>query len=135
MTEQRGNLSIVKDACKKVGTRNGAIVVLQSKQGIVDQWVPQALRDWCGVPVANLPTEDNEEAALVRLSAQWQKQHRRLWVVAGDVFAVHDALPDAKPVSTPVASNGFFLERTLLARPKHYALQQFSLVLAPVPSH
>ncbi len=134
MTEQRGDLAVVKDACARVGTRDGAIVVLQSKAGIVDKWLPQALRDWCDVPVANLPSGRTDEGTLRRMASQWQAEHRHLWVVAGDGDAVHAALPDVKAMSTPVASNGFFLEQTLLERPEHYSLQQFSLVLARVPT-
>jgi hypothetical protein len=135
MTEQRGDLAVIKDACAKVG-RDGAIVVLQSKAkgSIVHEWLPQALRGWCGVPVANMPANGHEQATLEQLARRWQADNRKLWVVAGDGLAVHDALPSALARSTPVASNGFFLERTLLDRPDHYELQKFSLVLAPVPT-
>ena len=57
-----------------------------------------------------------------------------LLVVAGDGVAVEDALPAVKAVSTPVVTNFYFLERTLLERPEHYDPQQFSLVLARVPT-
>jgi hypothetical protein len=135
MTEQRGDLRVVKDACATVG-RDGAIVVLQSKAkgSIVHEWLPQALRGWCGVPVANMPANGHEQATLEELARKWRAEKRNLWVVAGDGLAVHDALPTALARSTPVASNGFLLERTLLERPEHYELQQFSLVLAPVPT-
>jgi hypothetical protein len=132
MTEQRGDLAVLKDACATVGSNDGAIVVLQSAAGVTDN-LPQALRGWCDVPVANMIRAENFEAKLKRLAAQWRARRRELWVVAGDADVVHRALPGVKTEQTPVASNGFFLGRTLLERPEHYALQQFSLVLARVP--
>jgi hypothetical protein len=133
MTEQRGDLAIVKDACKIVGD-DGAIIVLHSESGLADNAFPQTLRGWCGVPVATLVTKANVQATLERLAAQWQTQGRHLWALAGNGVTMHDALPSVKAMSTPVASNGFFLERTLLARPEHYTLEQLSFVLAQVPS-
>ena len=134
MTEQRGDLAIVKDACAMVGPRGGAIVVLQSTAAVIDS-LPQALRGWCDVPVASMPTIGNANRALKRLASQWRSRHRALWVVAGDLDALRNALPGVKAVRTPVASNGFFLERMLLERPEHYLPpQRFSLVLARVPT-
>jgi len=81
-----------------------------------------------------MPGNGHEQATLEELARKWQAEKRNLWVVAGDGLAVHDALPEALASSTRVASNGFFLERTLLERPEHYQREQFSLVLAPVPT-
>lgn len=133
MTEQRGDLAVVKDACAKIGARS-AVVVLQTTIAIRSNPLPQAIRGWCGVPVASMAGNPDEKAKLERLATQWQAQGRQLWAVAGNGLTMHDALPDAKAMSTPVASNGFFLEQTLLERPEHYSLQQFSLVLARVPT-
>ncbi len=132
MTEQRGYLAIVKDACKTVGVE-AAIIVVVHKRAVPNKSVPQTLRGWCGVPVANLVTEDNDEATLVRLAAQWEKQGRRLWAVAGDGLPIQKALPSVK---THKHAGGF--ERVLpgedpLARPEHYMLEQLSFVLARVP--
>jgi len=51
ITEQRGNLLALRDACHRTGT-DAAIVVLQSPTGLLTQWAPQTLRGWCNVPVA-----------------------------------------------------------------------------------
>jgi hypothetical protein len=134
MTEQRGDLAVVKQACATLGTKDAAVVVMQSKQGIVDEWLPQAIRDWCDVPVANMRTNPKETEALEHLATSWKAQKRQLWIVAGDGDAVHDALPAAKKASSTVTViDKYFLERTLVSRPKHYQPTAFSLVLEPVP--
>jgi hypothetical protein len=72
-------------------------------------------------------------AELERLAGQWAKLGRTLWVVADAPATIHSVLPAATIHHTPVVTNPYFLERSLLRRPRRYAVEPFSLVLAPVP--
>jgi hypothetical protein len=133
MTEQRGNPLAVRDACRTMG-EHAAVVLLQSPTGLLSEWAPQTLRGWCNVPVAVMaPTVPDRAAELERLAAQWAKLGRTLWVVADGPATIHSVLPAATIHHTPVVTNPYFLERSLLRRPSHYAPEPFSLVLAPVP--
>jgi hypothetical protein len=134
MTEQRGDLGIIKDACGILGA-HALVVVLQSPKGSWNGSIPQSLRGWCGTPVAVLATDDRSAGSqLARLAAKSAAAGDTLWVVAGERETVTAVLPSARIVATPVAISPYFLERTLLRRPSHHNGTQFSLTLARVPS-
>jgi hypothetical protein len=133
MTEQRGELLTLKDACRTMG-HDAAIALLQSKTSLLHTWAPQALRGWCNVPVAIVPAALPDRAAeLTRVAAQWKAAGRTLWAVADSADAIHAVLPSAATRRTPVVVNPYFLQRTLIRRPDHYAPEELSLTLAPVP--
>jgi len=131
ITEQRVYPVALRDACHTVGP-DAAIILLQSRTGLMAQWAPQSLRGWCNVPVAVLVPTPTSAATLAHLAAAWSAEGRRLWVVAGDAATITKTLPAAKPHATPVVVNRHLLEMALLHRPGSYATQQFSLVMAPV---
>ncbi len=132
MTEQRGYLLTLRDACHRVG-RDAAIVLLQSPSGLLTQWAPQTLRGWCNVPVAVMVPTAGSPATLRHLAARWARDGRRLWVVADRDTTIRKVLPAARVQQTPQVVNPYMLERALLHRPGAYAPEQFVLVLAPVP--
>jgi hypothetical protein len=132
ITEQRGDLLALKDACRTMGS-DAAVVLLQSKADLLFTWAPQALRGWCNVPVAIMPKAlPGRAAELTQLAAQWKADGRTLWVVADSADAIHEVVPSATTTETPVVVNPYFLQRTLVSRPRHYVPEEFSLVLAPV---
>jgi hypothetical protein len=132
MTEQRGYLGVVRDACAILG-RDAAVVVLRSEAGIAHQWFPQALRSWCGAQVAT-SRGDPDPAVLARLAAGWAAEGRTLWVASDDAATIRGVYPEAVPVKTRQGVNRRFLERTLMHRPDDYLVQHFTLALARVPS-
>jgi hypothetical protein len=134
ITEQRGDLLALKDGCRTMGD-HAAVALLENGTSLLYTWAPQALRGWCNVPVAIIPKALPDRAAvLTKLAAQWKAEGRDLWVVADTTDAIHRLLPTATTTETPVVSNPYFLQRTLVSRPRHYAPEQFSLALARVPS-
>lgn len=132
ITEQRGELLALRDACHTMGS-HAAIVLLQSPADLIYEWAPQPLRGWCNVPVAVMPAAVPDRGAeLAQLAAQWKAAGRTLWVVAASTDAIHKVLPSAAVHQTPVVVNPYFLQRTLVSRPEHYAPEQFSLAVARV---
>ena len=75
MTEQRGNLGAIEDACRIIGPR-AAVVVLRSPVNRVDLTAPQTLRGWCGADVAVMNPKTPDTAALARLAAAWSRSRR-----------------------------------------------------------
>ena len=133
ITEQRGDLLTLRDACQKMGT-NAAVVVLQAPPSLLYEWAPQPVRGWCNVPVAIMPSDvPGRDAALAKLATEWKAAGRDLWVVADSPEAIHAVVPGAKVQETPVVTNPFFLQRTLLHRPGDYTPEQLSFALAQVP--
>ena len=132
MTEQRGDLGVVDDACRIIGP-HAAVVVLQESVESVYVTVPQALRGWCNAPVAVMASTVPDRDELSRLAAAWSRRGTTLWIVAGDTATLRSVFPDARISSTRVATNPYFLETTLVRRPSHYFSERFELALAPVP--
>jgi len=134
ISDQRGDPLAVRDACRTVGD-HAAIVILQSRSGLLYEWAPQTLRDWCDVPVAVMAdTVADRGGQLTRLSAQWSKARRSLWVVADTSATIRAVVPNAALHTTPTVTDPYNLELTLLRRPMHYAPELFSLVMASVPT-
>jgi hypothetical protein len=134
MTEQRGDLGIIKDACGIMGP-GASVVALASPTGSVAAGLPQTLRDWCGTPVAVMDAKaTNARAELEGLAAASAKSGSTLWVIADDAPTIKGVLPSAHVVSTPTAVSPSFLERTLIRRPSHYVTTTFTLPMAQVPA-
>jgi len=133
MTEQRSYLSVVDEACSDLGRRPVVIVLERDAKDLFDDWIPQALRSWCGADVG--VARGRAHADVIRQLAQsWRAQGRRLFVAAVDAATVRKVLPDAAVVSTHEGINTFFLQPALTHRPDKYARQSFSMSLAPVPT-
>jgi hypothetical protein len=133
MTEQRSYLSVVDEACTDLGHRPVVIVLERDAKDLFDDWVPQALRGWCGADVGVARGRAHPDA-IRQLAQSWSAQGRRLFVVAVDAATVRTAIPDAAVVSTHEGINSFFLQQSLTHRPDKYARQSFSMALAPVPT-
>ena len=133
MTEQRGYVVPVHDACKLLGP-HAAVVILHSDTDhlYLDAWAPQTLRGWCGADVVTMKT-NQDGATLRRLSSEWKAAGRQLFVVAASAATVRAVLPDATITSTRVATNARQLQPTLTKRPSKYTRQTFAMLVASVP--
>jgi hypothetical protein len=133
MTEQRGDLKVVEDACRIVGP-HAAIVVLRDPRGHLYKTAPPALRGWCGATVAVAASKNPNPADLMHLAALSATRGLTLWVVAGTSATIRSVFPNTSIARTREVTDAHLLERTLLSRPKHYASEHFSLGLARVPT-
>ena len=137
MTEQRGYLNVVRDACAHMGPKPAVVLIDGSEDNIVDLWLPQTLRGWCGADVAILraqgKTPAETRAELTRLADAWHAQGRRLFATADNWGVLTDALPGVPTYETPVAVNNNFLERTVTYRPRALIQESFAMLLAEVP--
>ena len=131
ITEQRGYLLALHDACRIMG-EHAAIVVLQGRTGLFAEWAPQTLRGWCDVPVAVMVPTTGSRDVLANLAAGWEREGRRLWVASDAGTTIRKVLPAGHVVQTPVVVNPYLLEGALLHRPGAYAQQHLVVALAPV---
>jgi hypothetical protein len=132
MSEQRGDLAVVRDACRILGP-HAAVVVLRDPSGHLYQTVPQTLRGWCGATVGVSTAKDPDAGALTQLAALAAARSTTLWVVAGESSTIRSVFPGVTVSSTRVVTDSHLLERTLFRRPSHYAAEHFSLTMARVP--
>jgi hypothetical protein len=133
MSEDRGFLAVVHDACNDVGDHAAVVVLERDEKDLFDDWIPQALRSWCGAEVG-ITRGPASADALSRLARAWNANGRRLFVVSVSSDAVRKAFPGAAITATRVGINTKFLQQTLTHRPDAYARQSLSMVVAPVPT-
>jgi hypothetical protein len=131
MTEDRGYLSTVEDACAALGPKATVIVLERDKDDPFDDMI-QALRGWCGATVASMTPPQSD--VLRSLAAQYAAIGKKLYVAAGSPQTILETLPDASVHATPTAINRTFLERTIERRPSKYDIAQaFAMYVAQVP--
>lgn len=134
ITDQRGDLAVVRDACGVLPKR-ADVVVLASTTSLAHHVGPQTLRTWCDHPVAILGGDPiNQRTTLARLGQKSLALGHALWVVAGDGQTITNVFPGVTPTVTRTVTNPFMLEQTLLRRPAHYTGQVYVLALARVPT-
>jgi hypothetical protein len=133
MTEDRGFLPVVEDACHKMGDHAAVVMLEHDPSDLYDDWLPQTLRSFCGAEVA-VTRGAAKPDDMRQLARQWSAQGRDLFVVAKSPDVIQKLLPDAPVQSTAVAVNPYFLQRTLTHRPDAYAPEQFALSVARVPT-
>jgi hypothetical protein len=135
MTEQRGFLAVINEGCADFGNHAAVLVLERDNADLFDDWVPQALRSWCGadVGVARGVTAAGA-STIVDLAHAWNAQGRQLFVVAISPNVVHRVFPGIAVTSTRNAVNTKFLRQTVTHRPAAYTTQTFAMALAPVPT-
>ena len=84
MTEQRGDLAVIDDACRIIGP-HAAVVIVRGPITGFNRSGPQALRGWCGADVAVMTSRVADRDLLARLATAWEREGRPLWVVSDDV--------------------------------------------------
>jgi hypothetical protein len=136
MREQGGYLTTVDQACRALGP-NAAVVMLEGPTLASDtreDWIPQTLRGWCGIPVATLNLDAGTRDDLLRLASRWSQLHRQLYVVATGAGPIKEVLPEAKLTTMRTAVNRRLLTQTFTHLPAHYETQTFPLVIGSVPN-
>jgi hypothetical protein len=118
-TTQEGMLDGVARVCSAVGPR-GAVVVVPGRA--IELVSAQALRSFCGVPVA-VARPTFERAAVADLATAWAREGRVLHLVGADATQV-EALAGRRPELVVHVANDQQLEATLTERPDE---------LVPVP--
>jgi hypothetical protein len=131
MSEKRGSLAVVDDACAYLGP-HAAVVVLQTPADpLFDDWAPQTLRSFCGAEVA--VTRGGATTASVQgLANAWQEQGRRLYLVASSDEIVRVLLPDPDIVLARRSTDAHTLTQTLTHRPRGYRAESLAMVIAQV---
>jgi hypothetical protein len=140
MTEQRGLMPVITDACRKIGP-NGAVVMLaEVTRPHSDAYLsdPQTLRSFCKVPVLVMLGRSNAPI-LLTLTAQWRAEGRRLFLVSEFPQTILREFPSARVTPTVVGEESHRLEPTLNRRPSKYLDRRLTstavsqLMIAPVP--
>lgn len=135
MSEQRRFLGVVNDACAAVGP-DAVVIVLENedpqKMPLFDDWVPQALRSWCGADVGVLRGELDAET-LTRVADKSHAAGRTPFVVAASAETIRAVLPAVATTDTRLVENDRLLEATLTHRPDEYRRQSFAMAIAQIP--
>jgi len=95
-----------------------------------EDWMPQALRSWCGATVAMLALDIDTQPRLLHLADQWSTGDRKLFVVALGPAPIQQVLPDAHIMLLPTVVNRHLLEQSFDHRPSNYELQSFTMAIA-----
>jgi hypothetical protein len=132
MAEETGYVKLVNQVCDDIGPRAAVVVIESSRADGIDDWIPQALRGWCGAEVGVTRGKANGDA-LRRLARDWRAQGRTMFVASSSYGYVQQTLPDAKIEATRRAVNHKLLEPTLTHRPNEYTSQSLAVVVASVP--
>jgi hypothetical protein len=133
MTEERGYLTVVQEACNKLGDHAAVVLLEHDPSDLYDDWLPQTLRSFCGAEVGVARGAANL-ADLRQLAGAWNAQGRDLYVVAKSPDVIQKLMPGVPVAATRVVVNPDFLELTLTHRPGRYSPQKFALAVARVPT-
>ena len=132
MSEKRGFLAVVDDACRTVGPDAAVVVLEEAAHPLLDDWVPQTLRSFCGADVAISRGTSATTESLQRLAREWDARGKRLFVVSSTAEGVRAVLPNAQITATRTAFDPHTLVPTLTRRPDSYRTEGFAMVVAPV---
>jgi hypothetical protein len=132
MAEETGFFGVVTDVCADVGPHAAVVVVESARTDLIDDWVPQALRSWCGADVAVMRGVI-EPDDLRQVDRGWAQVGRRFFVVSSSSAYLHRLLPDATLSTTRLAVDERLLAPSLTHRPDAYRSQSLQLVLATLP--
>jgi hypothetical protein len=131
MAEQTGYLGVVKAVCADIGPHAAVVVVESARTDGIDDWVPQALRGWCGAEVG-ITRGGAHADALHRLARGWAAAGRPFFVAGSAYGYLHELLPDAQIKQTRRATDNTLLAPTLTLRPHAYASESLTMVVARV---
>lgn len=124
-TTQDGLLAEVEEICAAIGP-TGAVVVLPG--AALELVAAQALRSFCGVPVA-IAGPQVDASAVADLASAWADGGRELHLVGADAARV-EALAGRDAELVVVVPNDQQLEATLTQRPDELVAVPVTLVLA-----
>jgi hypothetical protein len=135
MTEMRGFASVIDDACDAVGPDAAVIVIESDSHDLLENWVPQAFRGWCGSTVAVSSWDGSTPESLHRLAREWEQEGKPLFLVARTPEAITRLLPDAEVTTTRTATNTHKLSRRLTYRPRDYMSDSLTMAIGRIPAN
>jgi len=127
---QPGMLDAMHATCTALGP-HAAVVLLNGNSQLYRQ-IPQALRGFCGVPVATR-TDEFDDSTFADLARRWRADGRVLYVLADSTARIRQAIPDAHPIITATATNDRLLDQTVDRPPRTYIKRLDTFVVAAVP--
>ena len=127
-TAYRGLDDGIGRVCDAVGDDGAVLVIPGSAVEII---LPQAIRSFCGVPVASARATITPERVF-ELAGQWREAGRRLHVIGYATTAV-EPFTGARATVVRVP-NDEVLESTLVERPDETTRRPVTIVVAPVVS-
>jgi hypothetical protein len=133
MSEKRGSLEVVEEACRMLGPRAAVVVLEESDRSLFDDLVPQTIRSFCGAEVAITRGHASTPDSLARLASEFGAEGRGLYVVAGEPEGIQHLLPNAQVMKTRLALDQQTIEQTLTRRPSGYMSEGFEIAVARVP--
>jgi hypothetical protein len=125
-SDQLGFLTPVLAACNEIG--DDPVVVIGSN----GETLPPALRGWCGSPTVR-GTSEVTEATLRRLSREWNRRGRPLWVVAATPDEIVAVMPDAEPEFVGAVRNDRAFPISVTRPPLGQRTTDLSIAAALVP--
>lgn len=124
--DQHGYLGGVERGCAVIGS-DAAVIVLKEEPVALYKLLPQALRGWCGVPVA-IGGRSLTPSVVAALEQRWRDEGATLHLVAATRDDAQRFCADVVPVEIR-AANPFLLEQTLTRRPSRYQPQSLDFVV------
>ncbi len=132
MAEETGYLGVITDMCHDLGPHAVVVVLESARTDGADDWIPQALRGWCGADVG-VTRGGAKVDDLHRLANAWRAAGRPFFVASSSYGYVKALLPDAVIKSTRRAVDSTLLAPTLTHRPNAYRSQSLQMVVSLVP--
>jgi hypothetical protein len=123
-------LAAINATCRALGPHAAVIVARGNNAFHVE--VPQTLRSFCNIPVAQTHAgfDPSQYAVLAR---RWTAAGRTLQIVSDTPENVAAVLPGLRPRLIASVTNRNALEQTLNRPPRHYTATVFSFAIATVP--
>jgi hypothetical protein len=129
-TTQASLLGALNATCRSIGP-HAAVVVIGGDNSF-DQIAPQAIRSFCGVPVAiRLPTLT--AAGLEALARRFRAEGRTLKLVADAPEQIAAVLPGTRARTIATVVDDHELEQTLTKPPRSYWVKTYTFAVAEVP--
>jgi hypothetical protein len=129
-TTQPRMLAAINATCAALGPDAAVIVARGSDAFHVE--VPQTLRSFCNIPVAQTHASFDPSQYAV-LAREWKAAGRTLQIVGDTPAGVAAVLPGLQPRLVASVTNPHALEQTLDRPPRHYTTTVFSFAIATVP--
>lgn len=130
MSEKRGYLSVLNEACDTMGPHPAVLVVESRQDSPYDDWIPQALRGFCGADVAISRGSAVDPEPVRRMADRWAARSRNFFVVSNSTDTLRAVAPGAEIIETRRVDSSKQIERALTHRPRGYMTTSFAIALA-----
>jgi hypothetical protein len=137
MSDEHNYLTGLNDVCDAIG-KDGSLVVVREMSNQYVVTLPHPVRSWCGIPAAyflNSPQQDTPNPGLLKAIAERSKATgRTLWVGAEKPETLERWFPGITTKPGAHVVNDHKLAAPRPHRPESYDDQDFTFVVAPVPT-